>query len=95
MSLGFTFGLKLSESKPFQERTGKSEAELLRIIPILLQNICLIHDIGNSPFGHFGETIISKYFEDLFNNEEYKNIFDALSEPQKEIFKTMMEMHKG
>ncbi|AIL47809.1 dGTP triphosphohydrolase [Elizabethkingia anophelis] len=86
MSLGFTFGLKLSESKPFQERTGKSEAELLRIIPILLQNICLIHDIGNSPFGHFGETIISKYFEDLFNNEEYKNIFDALSEPQKRDF---------
>ncbi|WP_407534869.1 dGTP triphosphohydrolase [Elizabethkingia miricola] len=84
MSLGYTFGIKLSKSKDFQDRTEKSETDLLRIIPILLQNICLIHDIGNSPFGHFGETIISKYFENLF--EKHKEIFGVLDDHQKRDF---------
>lgn len=76
MSLGYTFGIKLAESKKFQKTTKKEEKELLRIIPILLQNACLVHDIGNSPFGHFGETIISNYFQNL--NDEKKEPFASL-----------------
>lgn len=30
----------------------------------IVENSCLIHDIGNPPFGHFGETAIKKWFED-------------------------------
>jgi len=84
MSLGYTFGIKLSQSKKFQERTRKSEVELLRIIPILLQNVCLIHDIGNSPFGHFGEDIISNYFSKL--EKEKKEPFHSLNAHQKKDF---------
>lgn len=81
MSLGYTFGLKLSQSKLIQARTGKNELELLRILPILMQNACLIHDIGNAPFGHFGETIVSDYFKEL----NHKN-FQGLDERKKRDF---------
>ncbi len=31
---------------------------------LLAQTACLLHDIGNPPFGHFGEKCISKWFSD-------------------------------
>lgn len=81
MSIGYTFGLKLSSSKIIQDRTKKSEAELLRILPVILKNVCLIHDIGNAPFGHFGETVISDYFENIKDTN-----FNTLTEEQKVDF---------
>lgn len=84
MSLGYTFGLKLSQSEYFQRKTNKNELELLRILPVLLKNVCLIHDIGNTPFGHFGETIISDYFKNL-EKKEYKK-FHLLNDHQKRDF---------
>lgn len=81
MSIGYTFGLKLTQDKLIQQKTEKNEAELLRVLPVILKNICLIHDIGNAPFGHFGETVISEYFQNLKNDE-----FEGLSERQKRDF---------
>ncbi|MGE9311080.1 dGTP triphosphohydrolase [Niabella sp. CJ426] len=84
MSLGYTFGLKLSKSELIQKKTGLQEVELLRILPVLLQNICLIHDIGNAPFGHFGETIVSDYFKNLKGKKNKS--FLKLSEHQQRDF---------
>lgn len=66
MSIGYSLGIKVCENKSFQEKVGKEKADLFREIPILLKNACLVHDIGNPPFGHFGETVIKNYFEDFF-----------------------------
>lgn len=85
MSIGYSFGLKLCNSKIIQNKTKKSEAELLRIIPIILKNICLIHDIGNAPFGHFGETIVSNYFKELNESKTFEN-FKKLNAHQKRDF---------
>lgn len=78
MSLGYTFGMLLCDNESFVARTSLSKEELLRIIPIIIQNVCLIHDIGNSPFGHFGETIISNYFARLQQSgmEEFCDLND-------------------
>jgi len=84
MSIGYTFGLKLCKSQLIQHKTGKSELELFRILPILLQNVCFIHDIGNAPFGHFGETIVSDYFKKL-EKEKHPN-FSKLTPRQKRDF---------
>jgi dGTPase len=83
MSLGYTFGIRLSKSKTIQEKTKKGELDLIRILPILLQNVCLIHDIGNAPFGHFGETIVSDYFKGLNKNNSF---FQDLDDWQKRDF---------
>ena len=84
VSLGYTFGLKLSKSKLIQGKTGKDELGLLRILPILLQNVCFVHDIGNAPFGHFGETIVSDYFKNL-QKQDNPN-FAKLTNHQKRDF---------
>ncbi|BAV10049.1 dGTPase [Filimonas lacunae] len=85
MSLGYTFGLKLSKSELLQSRTGKTELELLRIFPILLQGVCLVHDIGNAPFGHFGETIVSDYFKRK-DEEEHANFYNLTEREKKDFF---------
>ncbi len=84
MSLGYTFGMLLCDNKKFVDRTGFEKDKLVRIIPIILQNVCLIHDIGNSPFGHFGETIISNYFKKLFIEND--KVFKALTPRKKRDF---------
>jgi len=41
---------------------------LFRNLTKIIASISLCHDIGNPPFGHFGEEIISRYFEDYFES---------------------------
>ena len=37
----------------------------------IVENACLLHDLGNPPFGHFGETAIKKWWK-----ENYKKYID-------------------
>ncbi|MFC1226364.1 dGTP triphosphohydrolase [Pedobacter sp. BG31] len=39
----------------------------------LLSTIGLIHDIGNPPFGHFGESAIQSFFNTYFENSDNRN----------------------
>lgn len=52
------------------EKKGVNEKEKIAIknIPDILACAGLIHDIGNTPFGHFGEEIIQKWFETNLKN---------------------------
>lgn len=43
----------------------KVDSSLAKQIPSLLSVTCLIHDIGNTPFGHYGEDIIRAWFKNL------------------------------
>ena len=69
MSVGYSLGVRISENDTIKQKfSGKRD--LFREIPIIMKNICLIHDIGNPPFGHFGETVIQNYFKELFEADE-------------------------
>ncbi|MBO4645952.1 MAG: dNTP triphosphohydrolase [Bacteroidales bacterium] len=70
MSVGDSLSIPFCESPVFQKKTGKSNYELFREIPVILKNACLIHDIGNPPFGHFGETVIQDYFTQFFTQTD-------------------------
>lgn len=43
--------------------------EYIEKLACLLQTAGLIHDLGNPPFGHYGETIIRRWFADWFSSD--------------------------
>lgn len=69
MAVGHSLGIRLCENDKFKEIIKKDQYDLIREIPVLLKNACLVHDIGNPPFGHFGETVIQNYFKSYFSKE--------------------------
>ena len=66
-SLGLAVEKWLIEEKIIQE-------EYRRYLPSLLQVSALIHDLGNPPFGHYGEDVIRKWFKNWFESDEYNGL---------------------
>lgn len=65
MSIAYSLGISLCRDKDFIEIYGEGKAmEYERCIPMILKTAAFVHDIGNPPFGHFGETIIQNYFKE-------------------------------
>jgi dGTPase len=84
----FAKGLGLGVEKYLLNKKIITE-EYKRFIPGILEVSGLIHDIGNPPFGHFGEEVIRNYFEEIKNlpiNDEIKIAFETLTESQKQDF---------
>lgn len=55
----------------------------------LVEVSCLVHDLGNPPFGHYGEEIIRKWFKVWFKSPAYESAtekFEELTEQQKYDF---------
>lgn len=52
----------------------------------MVKTACLVHDLGNPPFGHYGENIIGKWFENWFEENKDNNSVKDLSEQQKNDF---------
>ncbi|MDC7242804.1 MAG: dNTP triphosphohydrolase [Sphaerochaetaceae bacterium] len=71
MTIGYSLGIKLIENPKFKE-ISKIDNNLLdsRIIPMILKSAGLVHDIGNPPFGHFGEECIKNYFTSYFDSNK-------------------------
>ena len=72
MNTGMSFALlmlgKDSKDNNYKEKLktlGVTEDLVHRKIEPMLMTSCLVHDIGNPPFGHFGEDVVSDYFTQL------------------------------
>lgn len=85
MSIGYSLGLQLAESIKFKKETGIDKENILRNIPVILQSACLVHDIGNPPFGHFGESVIQQYFSNKFSYKSETSKF-SLTELEEQDF---------
>lgn len=49
----------------------------------MVETACLIHDLGNPPFGHYGEEIIREWFKNWFDSEEFNSLGDLLLNNQQ------------
>ena len=69
-------------------RMKTDNKHIMQDMSFCLQCAALLHDIGNPPFGHFGEDVIKKYFFDIFYTESNQERLDdkSLTEKQAIIF---------
>ena len=59
-------------------------------IPSILQTAGLIHDIGNPPFGHFGEAAISRFFKSLSGeNPKLEGYSDKVAKRARKEFRNL------
>ena len=54
--------------------------ETAQQIRAILKTASLLHDIGNPPFGHFGEDTIKDYFENFFKDPKNEEIIKEITE---------------
>ncbi|MCF6177170.1 MAG: dNTP triphosphohydrolase [Victivallaceae bacterium] len=57
--IGKTIARQVGESLKKQELASESD---IRCLESIVETACLIHDIGNPPFGHFGEEAVKRWF---------------------------------
>jgi dGTPase len=63
-------------------KANKLDAKRQGHLSSILSTVGLIHDIGNPPFGHFGEEVIQTFFKKFFKENAYLH----LSEEEKADF---------
>lgn len=68
MSVGHGLAISLCERKEFLKKIDRGYEMAIREIPVIVKNACIVHDIGNPPFGHFGETAIQNFFSRYFES---------------------------
>lgn len=83
-SLGQNIGENILSYRPDSGFTPQMKEDICHI----LQCAGLIHDIGNPPFGHFGETAIREWFERNLHILEFygKPVDEILTEQMREDF---------
>ena len=78
-SLAQNVGEKIMQEKKDPEFTWKNKEDISNI----LQCAGLLHDIGNPPFGHFGETTIREWFKNNLSKLEFNGKkLDEFLDPQ-------------
>lgn len=83
-TLGRSFGKDVSEKLaekniPYFKNCTFSKYDFSTII----SSACLVHDFGNPPFGHFGESAIQEWYYKYLKNKNNSIISSGLSEAEK------------
>lgn len=71
-AIGRTLGLMVEEKlveRKLVNKIGPYLTQYSRSIATILETAGLVHDIGNPPFGHFGEETIGQYFAKLSTSD--------------------------
>lgn len=84
-SLGRSLAWSIGEWLHNEKDVFKDFMEIKQLAS-LVEVSCLVHDLGNPPFGHYGEDIIRNWFEKWFATPEYRtaeNEYGKLTEQQE------------
>lgn len=70
--LGIMVTKKKEEKRDSKLIESMKEDDIANKIPSALSCAGLLHDIGNPPFGHFGEVVIGEWYEREFAKDEFQ-----------------------
>ncbi|NLK98933.1 deoxyguanosinetriphosphate triphosphohydrolase [Defluviitalea saccharophila] len=87
-SLGRSIAWSIGEWLLTEKQVFKDFKEVKQLAS-LVEVSSLVHDLGNPPFGHYGEDIIRNWFKKWFSTPEYRNAeveFGKLTEQQEQDF---------
>lgn len=81
-------GIMMTENKTdFLPQEFIENPIIAKEIPTILSCAGLLHDIGNPPFGHFGEVVIGEWFKKKFADDKFcykgKKVRDVLNQQMK------------
>jgi len=84
MNIAESLILNYTRSKQFCDENPDlgSRYELVSALSAVARSAAFVHDVGNPPFGHFGEDVIQEYFTRYRNNQ---NTFSADSKDEAQI----------
>ncbi len=69
LGIAYSLGINYCRNPKVQELYGDDIKDIAEAIPVILKTAAFIHDVGNPPFGHFGETIIQEFFKTFFKEK--------------------------
>ena len=72
-SLSESMGWQIAHILHTKNIEGFEDLKKLKRLPSLMKVSGLLHDLGNPPFGHFGEDVIKNWFSNFFNEDSKKN----------------------
>lgn len=83
MALGESMAWSIANNINKQKKDEEfNSLEKMKRLPSMVKVACLVHDLGNPPFGHYGEAIIKNWFKTFFeHNKELE-----MSDEQKNDF---------
>lgn len=66
-------GVMITTNKTkYLQEDFKNNPDIVSEIPVILSCAGLLHDIGNPPFGHFGEVVIGEWFQKEFLKDSFQ-----------------------
>lgn len=80
---------------PDEFKIGNQKNELVEKIPVVLSCAGLLHDLGNPPFGHFGEVVIGEWFRTEFQNDQFSYKGRPISSVFSEQMRNDLENFEG
>lgn len=84
MNIAESLVLNYTRSDSFKKEypDSKIRSQLVSDLLAIVRSAAFVHDVGNPPFGHFGETVIQEYFK---IQKAKQNNFCATAEDEKEL----------
>ncbi len=80
-TIGKQLGVMVTHNNKSDSIDDLNDDDVRTNIPTILACAGLLHDLGNPPFGHFGEVVIGNWFKNILFNENSGKSFMYKGEP--------------